>query len=115
MTTNKLFHSKLLAVLNSNKSEMTAIDAFVSDLLALGGLDCDRFFEQLAPMLRGTKRNHLSRSAEDVYPERSDLMEVHVVSIIPGWFLGKDISNKEKEKFLKRACRLAGVTPIPQQ
>jgi hypothetical protein len=33
-----------------------------------------------------------------------------VVELVPGWFIGTNIANREKVQILDRACEAAGIT-----
>lgn len=85
-----------------------ATDALMSILVHLSKGD-QRFFEVLAAKVQGRTRNHLARSRFDVYPARSDLAK-YVKQVAPGWFLGCNLANREKEKILRAACKVAGLT-----
>lgn len=67
------------------------------------------FLSRLAPMVVGRTRNHLARSRSLVYPHRPDLAEQFVVDLVPGWFVGTNISNRKKQSLLEHACRAAGL------
>jgi hypothetical protein len=66
------------------------------------------FLEQFAERARGRSRNHVARRREDVYPDRPDLID-RVIEIVPGWFIGTNISNRDKTRLLERACEAAGL------
>jgi predicted CopG family antitoxin len=82
--------------------------AMIEILVRLGGM-CPDLLDRLAPMVRGRTRNHIARSPEMVYPDRPDLLE-HVRPLVPGWYIGCNIADREKVQFLKFACKLAGLT-----
>jgi predicted type IV restriction endonuclease len=85
-----------------------ATDALInilSDLAQYG----DDFFPKLAAKVRGRTRNHIARSRSEVYPDRPDL-ERYVKEISPGWFIGCNIANREKEKILRAACEVMGIS-----
>jgi hypothetical protein len=92
-------------------TELAAPDATAAmiDILATLSQGRPDFFERLAPKIRGRTRNHLARSRIDVYPERPDLAQ-YVREVIPGWYIGSNIANREKESFLRAACDVAGLT-----
>jgi hypothetical protein len=77
----------------------------VDILRTLGELD-PSFLPRLAPLVRGRSRNHLARSPALVYPRRPDLGKT-AREIIPGWYLGANVSNPEKLGILQIACNLA--------
>ncbi|WP_156318186.1 hypothetical protein [Blastomonas sp. AAP25] len=64
--------------------------------------------EQIATAAKGRTRNHIARTAADVYPDRPDLTHA-VVELIPGWFVGTNIANREKHRIVKAACEACGI------
>lgn len=74
----------------------------------LAGRD-PRFLERFAETAKARRRNHVARRAEDVYPERPQLLK-YVVELVPGWYVGTNISNRDKVKLLQAACRAAGLS-----
>jgi hypothetical protein len=84
-----------------------ATEAMINILSDLAQYD-DNFFPKLATKVRGRTRNHIARSRSEVYPVRSDLAR-HVKEIGPGWFIGCNIANREKEKILRAACEVMGI------
>ncbi len=85
-----------------------ATDAMINILGDLAQYD-DNFFVKLAAKVRGRTRNHIARSRSEVYPDRPDL-ERYVKEITPGWFIGCNIANREKEKILRAACEVMGIS-----
>ncbi len=67
-----------------------------------------RFFERLAPRVAERARNHIAARKEDVYPNRPDLAE-NATEVLPGWWIGLNIANREKRRILECACEVAGV------
>lgn len=89
---------------------LTATDAnraLVDILRALQVRDA-AFLERLAPRVTGRRRRHLARVREQVYPGRPDLAQ-YTAEVTPGWFLGTNIANREKELILRTACEIAGL------
>jgi len=84
-----------------------ATEALLAILARLSEGD-ERFFEVLAAKVQGRSRSHLARSRADVYPDRPDLAK-YVKQAAPGWFIGCNIANREKEKILRAACEVAGL------
>jgi hypothetical protein len=84
-----------------------ATEAMVNILRGLAQYD-DDFFPKLAAGVRGRTRNHVARSRLDVYPDRPDLAR-YVKQVGPGWFIGCNIANREKEKILRAACKIMGL------
>jgi hypothetical protein len=44
----------------------------------------------------------------EVYPKRPDLAR-YVKELAKGWFIGCNISNRDKEKILRAACDVMGL------
>lgn len=109
-----LFHSRLLAVVERLDRGTTAIDALAQDFRALAGGSHEDFYAALQLKLMGRERLHLARRRSDVYL-RSDLAREHSIKLSEGWFLGTNISNREKVKFLHAACALKSLHPVPMQ
>jgi hypothetical protein len=84
-----------------------ATEAMVNILKDFAQYD-DNFFPKLAPRIRGRTRNHIAQHCSDVYPERPDLAK-YVKEIVPGWFIGCNIANREKKKILRTACEVMGL------
>ncbi len=85
-----------------------ATEAMIDILSDLAQYD-DNFFPKLAGKVRGRTRNHIARSRSEVYPGRPDLAR-YVKEIGPGWFIGCNIANREKEKILRAACEVMGIS-----
>jgi predicted type IV restriction endonuclease len=43
-----------------------------------------------------------------VYPLKPDLAE-YTTEVVPGWWLGTNIANREKMKIIRKACEAADV------
>jgi len=84
-----------------------ATEAMINILSDLAQYD-DDFFPKLAEKVRGRTRNHVARSRLEVYPGRPDLAR-YVKEIGPGWFIGCNIANREKNKILRAACDVMGL------
>lgn len=85
-----------------------ATEAMINILRDLAQYD-DDFFPKLAAKVRGRTRNHVARSRSEVYPGRPDLAR-YVKEVGSGWFIGCNIANREKEKILRAACDVMGLT-----
>ena len=83
-------------------TEETAISAYVKIFEIFASQD-GSFLEVLAPQTAGLKNQWLSRSRDDmsVYDEATELPG--------GWWLDKNVSNKDKNKRLEKACKIAGI------
>ncbi len=88
-------------------SAKSAKEALLKILKELSSSD-PRFFEKLAPRVETRKRKHIATSQSEVYPERPDLAS-SAVELVPGWWIGLNIANREKVRILKRACEVAKI------
>lgn len=68
--------------------------------------DDPKFYEELSPLVSKRKRNHIASSQELVYPDNPALLR-SVVQLVPGWWIGLNIANREKQSILQRACEVA--------
>lgn len=84
-----------------------ATEAMINILSDLAQYD-DNFYPKLAEKVRGRTRNHIARSRAEVYPGRPDLAR-YVKEVGPGWFIGCNIANREKNKILRAACDVMGL------
>jgi predicted type IV restriction endonuclease len=84
-----------------------AAAAFLEVLRILATKFPDRM-EHVAAAAKGRSRNHIAKSSGQVYPDRPDLMHT-VVELIPGWFVGTNIANREKLRIVKGACEACGL------
>lgn len=84
-----------------------ATSGFLEIIRALSAEFPDRM-EQIATAAKGRTRNHIARLSTDVYPDRPDLIHT-VVDLVPGWFVGTNIANREKHRIVKAACEACGV------
>jgi hypothetical protein len=64
--------------------------------------------DRIAAAARGRTRNHIARVPTDVYPDRPDLTHF-VVELVPGWYVGTNIANREKHRIIKAACEACGI------
>ncbi len=85
-------------------SASDATEAMVNILSDLAQYD-DDFFPKLAEKVRDRTRNHVARSRSEVYPGCPDLARY----VGPGWFIGCNIANREKNKILRAACDVMGL------
>jgi len=95
-------------LLGEVRAAPNAATATIDILATLASLD-PSFLGQLAPKVRGSSRNHLARSPEQVYPRRPDLAHL-TKSIVPGWYIGTNIANREKLRILRAACTVTRLT-----
>ena len=80
--------------------------ALVSILGAICSRDPNRIPE-LAKAVEGRSRNHIARSAEEIYPSRPDL--ARAAEFHPGWLVGLNIANREKMGIIRTACSVYGL------
>lgn len=68
------------------------------------------FLERFAALPKhGRTRRYLSRSREELYPGRPDLIRDFSHEIRPGWWLGVNLSRNAIERILKMASEVAGL------
>jgi hypothetical protein len=67
------------------------------------------FLDQFARAAPGRRRNHISKSRSDVYPNRPELEVYTTDELGGGWWLGTNIANREKLRLIKIACEVAGA------
>jgi len=91
-------------IFGQSKQASNAIDALLDILRTLAAKD-QNFIERLSPLVRGRTRNHIARKREDVYPEKPELIE-YTTQLVPGWWLGTNISNRDKLKIIEKACEV---------
>ncbi len=87
---------------------VNASAAMVAILRELQARDAT-FLERLARRVTSRSRNHVARSRLLVYPHRPDLAEKYTREIVPGWFVGTNIANREKRMLIVEACDVAGL------
>lgn len=85
----------------------TAMDALVWCLQTLAQLDAG-LLERVARTVKSRSRNHIARSRADVYPKRPDLT-ANARFIADGWYVGANISNRDKQRIVQEACKAAGL------
>ena len=84
-----------------------ATSGFLELLRALATEFPDRM-QQIATAARGRTRNHIAQSPIDVYPDRPDLVHT-VVELVPGWYVGTNVANREKLRIVKAATEASGL------
>ena len=62
----------------------------------------------LAKAVRGSSRNHIAQTVEEIYPARPDLAKAE--EFFPGWLVGLNIANREKLTIVRAACEVFGLT-----
>ena len=94
-------------IFGQGKHASNAIDALIDVLRTLASKNL-QFIETVAPLVQGRTRNHIARSRADVYPQKPELAE-YAVELVPGWWLGTNISNRDKMRIIKKACEIEGL------
>ncbi len=87
-----------------------AKDAMVIVLRELAKGD-ESFLERCSqhPDAQGRKRRYLARTAEELYPDRPDLRDLH--EVLPGgWLVATNLNNVLKKTIIKLACDVAGLS-----
>ena len=84
-----------------------ATDALIDILRSLAARN-PYFLEKVAPLVKGTSRNHIAKHRNDVYPLKPELIE-YTTEFVPGWWLGTNIANREKMRIIKEACKAEGL------
>ena len=87
-----------------------ANDAMVIVLSELAKTDSS-FLERCSrhPGFQGRTRRYIARTPQELYPGRPDLRDCR--STLPGgWLVATNISNREKEKIIRLATEVAGLT-----
>lgn len=61
------------------------------------------------PYCSGRKRRYIARTVEELYPDRSDLRELH--DRLPGgWLVTTNLNNRLKKAIIRAATEVAGLT-----
>jgi hypothetical protein len=94
-------------VFGDQRSAANGNVAFVDILRSLIGRSPEKI-QALAAAVQGRSRNHIARTAQEIYPSRPDL--ARAVEFHPGWLVGLNIANREKITILKTAADLCGAT-----
>lgn len=95
-------------IMGQDYAEADAISALIRILKTLSNRD-SQFFSKFAMLAPGRTRNHISSKRSNVYPGKPDL-EAYTIEVAPGWWLGTNIANREKERLVKIACGVAGLS-----
>lgn len=94
-------------LLGQPKQADNAIDALLDILRTLASRS-PTFLERLSPAVVGRTRNHIARKREDVYPAKPELIE-YTTELVPGWWLGTNIANRDKMRIIEKACEVEGL------
>jgi predicted type IV restriction endonuclease len=93
--------------LGAHQTARSGNDVLLYVVRTLAGKDAT-FLERFAREAPGRKRNHVARRIEDVYPGQPQLAK-YVVELAPGWYMGTNISNRDKHRLLQAACKVANL------
>lgn len=91
------------SILGLTRSAPTGNAVLVDILSTLASRQPDKVPE-LAAAVKGRSRNHVARTAAEIYPARPDL--ARAAEFAPGWLVGLNISNREKIGIIREACRI---------
>lgn len=94
------------SVFGEHRTAATANAAFLEVLAAVARRSPEKL-EAMAAAARGRSRNHIARSAEEIYPKRPDLARAY--EFTPGWLVGLNIANREKVRIIREVCRVASI------
>ena len=90
-------------LLGESRTAISANEAMIDIIRTLAECEPD-LLERLTPRIRGSSRNHIARQRDQVYPDRPDLLE-HTQLLVPGWYIGTNIANREKKRIIDLACK----------
>ena len=95
-------------VFGQTRNADNAIEALIDILKTLADKN-PQFLEKVAPTVRGRTRNHIAKSRDNVYPRKPELAE-YTTELVPGWWLGTNIANRNKMRIIAKACEVEGLT-----
>jgi hypothetical protein len=86
-----------------------AVDAMVFVLRELAKGD-PSFLERCSqhPDAQGRKRRYIARTAEELYPDRPDLRDLHE-TLPGGWLVSTNLNNQLKKTIIRLATEVAGL------
>lgn len=93
-------------VLGLTRSAPSGNQALVDVLSILTRRD-PQLIPRLAEEVKGNTRNHIARTAAEIYPARPDL--ARAAEFAPGWLVGLNIANREKVRIARKACEVFGL------
>lgn len=80
----------------------------LADILhAITKRDPDKIAD-VAAAVRTRRRNHIARTPGEINPERPDL--ARAAEFAPGWLVGLNIANREKQTIIRAACEVYGLS-----
>jgi hypothetical protein len=66
------------------------------------------FLDRFASRKHGKKRRYLSRDKRELYPGRPDLVELHSIEVVPGWWIGTNYSRRNIQYIIELALEVSG-------
>jgi predicted type IV restriction endonuclease len=98
-----------LLIKGRSYSYHNAKEAMVIVLRELANAD-ESFLERCSqhPDAQGRKRRYIARTAEELYPDRPDLRELHE-ALPGGWLVATNLNNVLKKNIIKLGCDVAGL------
>ncbi len=94
-------------LLGQKYTEPDAISALIFVLRKLAERDFG-FLDRFAKQAPGRTRNHIAKTRSEVYPGKPDL-QAYSTEIAPGWWLGTNVANRDKDRLVKIACDVSGL------
>ena len=94
-------------LLGQKYAEPDAISALIFVLRKLAERK-PSFLDNFAKQAPGRTRNHIAKTRSEVYPGKPEL-EAYSTEIAPGWWLGTNVANREKERLARIACDVSGL------
>ena len=61
------------------------------------------FLERFASKKHGKKRRYIAQNEMDLYPGNPNLLKVHSVEFVPGWWIGTNYSRRDLQKIMNLA------------
>lgn len=102
---NKVFggRSVTYSVLGEQRLAPNGSQALIDVLSILARRDL-QLMQRLSDEVKGNSRNHIARTAAEIYPSRPDL--ARAAEFAPGWLVGLNIANREKVRIVRKACEV---------
>jgi hypothetical protein len=90
----------------SARTAANASAALVDVLRVIVAKDPSKIAE-LSNRVTTRTRRHVARSPAEIYPSRPDFARAEEIS--PGWLVGLNIDNRDKQMIIREACDIYGV------
>lgn len=96
----------------TSRDYRTDVDAYIDSLRALQPHVPDQFFEQLRNRCATRARPFFAPKPRELFPRTPSLASdgSHYRRVAPNWYADINLSNKGKERILRVACDLAGLS-----